>query len=214
MIGSFYRNSRRSDSGEGVKYYLRKRDVWRQAGNFLEEGNTLIEIASMQSDSLIDSLDAARRAFDHIDPETKDASGKPIRPQLSGTLVRIAQMYLTEDKEKAIATYEEALQIQMLARESMSLVSSTFLSEARILLEMKTSEGATKARQLFQKVIEIDPAYAPAWAGLADVNVRLADDASQIDTRDKVEAARRVRAGRCQSCGATCRTRTAAARTR
>ena len=157
-IGDFYKNLKR-DSAEAVKYYARKREVWSQAGNFIEAGNALVEIGSIQIESqdakgAIESLDAARKAFDQIDPRTMDATGKPVRFQLTGTLVRIAQMYLAQDKQKAIATYEEALQIEMLAKEPTYSFGQIFQSEGRILLEMKTSESATKARQFFQKVLE------------------------------------------------------------
>ena len=67
-------------------------------------------------------------------------------------------------------------------------------AQAREFWSTFTPAGLEQSIPLFHKVIEIDPHFAPAWAGLADVNVRLAEDASQIDTRDKVEAARRAAA--------------------
>ncbi|MBL8213204.1 MAG: hypothetical protein JNK87_20975, partial [Bryobacterales bacterium] len=53
--------------------------------------------------------------------------------------------------------------------------------------------GIEKAIPLFQQVTKADPNFAPAWAGLADAYLRLAEDvAGKIDTREQVEAARRA----------------------
>lgn len=53
--------------------------------------------------------------------------------------------------------------------------------------------GIEKAIPLFQQVTQADPNFAPAWAGLADAYLRLAEDvAGKVETRDQVAAARRA----------------------
>jgi tetratricopeptide (TPR) repeat protein len=157
-IASYYKE--KDDVVQALKYYSRKQETWRQSGNLLEEGNTLVEIGLLHNESqnvaaAIATFDEARKVYSQIDPQAKDASGARIRTQLLGNLIRIADIYALQDKQKAIAAYEEALQIEMLAPYAYSM-PQILQAEGRILLELKTPEGKAKAEQLFQRVLEFN----------------------------------------------------------
>jgi hypothetical protein len=157
-IGEFYREKK--DNAEALKYYGRKVNTW--AGNLFEQGNTLFEIGSIQSESgniskAIEKFDDARQVYRQIDAQAVDANGTPLRSTITTNLIRMAVIYAKQDKEKGIAAYEEALQWQMLSQKLSSnyySVVQTVEAEGRILLEMKTNEGKTRAEALFQRVIE------------------------------------------------------------
>jgi len=158
-IGDFYIQNQ--DTAEALKYYGLKRDMWRQVPNPFEEGSTLVEIGSIQSASenvagAIEAFDAARQVYKQIDAQAVDETGKLLRSAVTGNLMKMAADYAKQDKQKAIAAYEEALQSEMLVQKSNSnyTILQIVAAEGRILLEMKTNEGNMKAEQLFRKVIE------------------------------------------------------------
>ncbi len=62
--------------------------------------------------------------------------------------------------------------------------------QAREFWRAYTPSGLAQSIPHFQKAVRNDPKFAAAWAGMADAYIRLSDDVSDIDTRDKVEAAR------------------------
>lgn len=62
--------------------------------------------------------------------------------------------------------------------------------QAREFWRAYTPSGLAESIPHFQKAVRNDPRFAAAWAGMADAYIRLSDDAPDIDTRDKVEAAR------------------------
>lgn len=150
-IATFYKE--KEDYAEAVKYLERRREAWRQAGKFLEEGNTLVEIGTMQNSveqaaAAIGSFSAARRAYGQIDLRAEDPNERSVH---ATKLMEIALLYAEQDKQQAVATYEEALQVEMQSTNSYSLQRILQL-EGAILLEMKTEEAKAKAQQLFQKV--------------------------------------------------------------
>jgi tetratricopeptide (TPR) repeat protein len=152
-IAEFYKGK---DDAEAIKYYERERETWRAAGDSLEEGNSLFVIGTMQRDAkdfpaAMSSFENARDAYRRIDQRSeKEAKGNR-RTTLSQNLTAIASFYADKDKQKAIATYDEALEVEMLQKSSYSL-RQILQSEATILLALKTPEANTKAKQVFEKV--------------------------------------------------------------
>jgi hypothetical protein len=185
LIGDYYKNNR--EVPVALKYYSRKADTWRQAGNLEEEGDTLVEIGSLQSESknvpaAIEAFDNARKVYRKIGDRDRDASGKLIRLGLTANLMRMAQFYASQDKQKAIDTYEEALQIELVNPNGYQ-VSQILEGQAPLLLQLKTEEGNRRAEQLFQRVIEHNrnrkssQGEANALAVIADVYKKDGDKA-------------------------------------
>jgi tetratricopeptide (TPR) repeat protein len=149
-IAEFYKA--KEDDAEAIKYHERKRDTWRAAGNFLEEGNTLYVIGNMQKDAHEDaaaasSFDDARAAYRRV--SEKERSKSYI---LSQNLIAIASFYLERDKQKAVSTYEEVLQVEM-QQPSSYQINQILQAEGGILLGLKTPEASSKARQLVEKIL-------------------------------------------------------------
>lgn len=65
-------------------------------------------------------------------------------------------------------------------------------AQAREFWSSYTTSGLAQSIPYFEQATREDPKHAAAWAGLADASQRLADDASDIDTRDRVERARKA----------------------
>jgi TolB-like protein/Tfp pilus assembly protein PilF len=63
---------------------------------------------------------------------------------------------------------------------------------ARQLLHQETTRDLSRAREMFERAIELDPAYAPAWAGLATVHAMLYEWMGARD--DDLERAERAAA--------------------
>jgi len=153
-IGGFYKGK---DDTEAIKYFRQKRETWHAAGDFLEEGNTLVTIANMQKEAhdeqaAVSSFEAARDAYRRIDQRSeKEAKGNR-RYNLSQSLMAIASFYSERDKQKAVSTYEEALEVEMLQTNSY-VIQQILQAEGGILLGLKTAEGNSKAKQLFEKII-------------------------------------------------------------
>jgi hypothetical protein len=152
-IGDFYKE--KGDSAQAIKYYERKGQTWHRARKFLEEGNTLVDIGTMQNSpeqvaAAISSFDAARKAYGQIDLRAEQANDKSLH---STKLLDIAVVYAEHDKQKAVATYEEALQVELVNPNSYSQ-QRILREEGAILLELKTDEAKTKAQQLFKTVLE------------------------------------------------------------
>jgi tetratricopeptide (TPR) repeat protein len=64
-----------------------------------------------------------------------------------------------------------------------SLPRTQYYAQARDSWTTYTREGLETSVTLFQKAIQADPSFAPAWAGLADANNRLSDFLGQPETR-------------------------------
>ncbi len=63
-------------------------------------------------------------------------------------------------------------------------------SRARELANSNAVHGAEQSAALFERAIQSDPLFSPAWAGLAHVTLHLADLSSDMDTPTRIEAAR------------------------
>jgi tetratricopeptide (TPR) repeat protein len=147
-IAEFYKGI---DNAEAFNYYQRKREVWRAAGNFVEEGNALFVIGQMQKESndnagAIRSFEDAREAYRHVDPTKTKGAGKAV-----ADLMAIARFYFDQDKQKAVSTYEEALRIDMLTGGSSA--QQLVQSLGNILLQLKTEEARARTKAWFEKVI-------------------------------------------------------------
>ncbi len=67
---------------------------------------------------------------------------------------------------------------------------SEHYSQARELVNSNSVQGVAQSIRLFEQAIQSDPRFSPAWAGLAQANLQLADLAIENDTPQRVEAAR------------------------
>ncbi len=56
-----------------------------------------------------------------------------------------------------------------------SMEAYRLATEGRMQFDRKTEEGLARARELFQRAVDLDPAYAPAWVGLTDSLAMTAD---------------------------------------
>jgi energy-coupling factor transporter ATP-binding protein EcfA2 len=150
-IANFYKQ--KGDVATALSYYDRKRKVWSDARKFYEEGNTSFEMGMLQVERdknlAAISFEAAREAYrrrgEKPNPTEDSARSRNLRD--------IANFYAERDKEKAIATYDEALQLE-LAQEVSFTIPDIVKSEGVLLLGLNTAEGRTRAKQLFQKVID------------------------------------------------------------
>ena len=149
-IGNFYKQN--GDIASAFAYYDRKRKAWSDAKNYFEEGNTFFDMGLLQvehdKDLAASSYEAARQAYRRrggTSSQTEDS----VR---SRNLRDIANFYAPRDKAKAIATYDEALQLE-LAYEGSYTVAELVKAEGTLLLGLNTAESRTQAKQLFQKVV-------------------------------------------------------------
>ncbi|MBC8029521.1 MAG: hypothetical protein H7Z16_05365 [Pyrinomonadaceae bacterium] len=154
LIGEFYKGKGETDAA--IDYLSRKREIWRQAGKFVEEGNALLEIGKIQNEAkdfvaATSSFEAARRTYRQIDP---DKEGPGEKYNKASNLLIIAGLYAEYDKEKAFEIYEEQLQREVLAK-SVYNIENILRLEGALLLNMKTEEATTRLRQLFQKVLDV-----------------------------------------------------------
>jgi TolB-like protein/Flp pilus assembly protein TadD len=97
---------------------------------------------------------------------------------------------LAESQKQLAQTAVDALTARYTGRPMAK--PSRYYSQAREAWSAYTPAGLQQSLWLFQQAIQADAGFAPAWAGFADANIRLADDAADLDTRDKVEAARKA----------------------
>jgi tetratricopeptide (TPR) repeat protein len=152
-VAEFYVTQK--NTAEAVKYYRRKLDTWRAVGNPNEEGNTLFRLGSIL-DQATDipgataSYDAARKAYSQVDVLKEKPGDKSARTANLGT---IALFYSKHDKEKQVATYEEALQSELRGTNFYEILRLLQL-EGDVLLEGKTEQANARARQLFQRVLD------------------------------------------------------------
>jgi class 3 adenylate cyclase/TolB-like protein/tetratricopeptide (TPR) repeat protein len=56
-----------------------------------------------------------------------------------------------------------------------SMEAYRLVTEGRMQFDRKTEAGLAKARELFQRAVDLDPDYAPAWVGLTDSLAMTAD---------------------------------------
>ena len=154
-IAEFYKG--KDDDAEAIKYHKQRREAWRAAGDFLEEGNTLMVIGNMQKEAHDDaaamsSFEDAREAYRRIDQRSEKEGKGSRRYTLTSNLMSIASFYRERDKQKAVSTYEEALAVEMLQTSSYT-IQQIVQAEGGILLGLKTAEANTQAEQLFQRVV-------------------------------------------------------------
>lgn len=167
MIAQYYKGK---DEEKVIQYLNQKRDAYKQAGDFFEEGNTLLEInvqyrtqkpdgTTRRLDDANKALDAALVAFRQVDME------KTQYYSLSTNLMTIARNFAGSDKQKAIATYEEVL-----TRDrdmSIYTVTSVITDAGKILLETKSPEGNSKAKEFFEKAAASRPREQQAEVRIA-----------------------------------------------
>lgn len=149
-IGNFYKTA--GDIASAFTYYERKRSVWRDAKNSFEEGNTSYDMGMLQveldKELAASSFEATREAYRRSGNSSLAEQSARVR-----NLNEIAKFYRARDKEKAIATYDEVLQLEM-AQEVSYAVPEVVRNEGTLLLELKTAEGRARAQQLFQKAVD------------------------------------------------------------
>jgi tetratricopeptide (TPR) repeat protein len=194
-IAGFYRGK---DDAEAVKYYRRRSEAWRAAGDSLEEGNTLMIIGNIQKDAhddaaAMNTFEDARVAFRRIDLKSEKEGKGSRRYTLSQNLMTIAAFYADRDKQKAVSTYEEALEVEMLQPSTYAL-QQILQAEGRILLELKTPEANNKARQLVEKIIayyqskKIKEAEATTLSAAGDLYGNAGQSAEARNYYDRVRA--------------------------
>ncbi|MFN7923056.1 MAG: tetratricopeptide repeat protein [Bryobacteraceae bacterium] len=98
--------------------------------------------------------------------------------------------HLTESQKVVARAAVDAFTQKYTGRPAPS--SNRAYAEARAAWSTYSTPGLEQSIVHFQKAIEADPNFAAAWAGMADAYVRLADDVADLDTHDKVEAARKA----------------------
>jgi TolB-like protein len=65
------------------------------------------------------------------------------------------------------------------ARHPANEQARKYYAQARELWSKYTEQGLEQSLNFFQQAIQADPEFAPAWAGLADANIRLMDKPTQ-----------------------------------
>jgi hypothetical protein len=155
IFAEFYREKR--DLPEALKYYGRKRELWRQTGNLREEAKALFLIGQIQKESkdipaAIASFDAARKAYGQIDVSQEKPSDKPARVS---ELRLIAAFYAEHDKPRAVGAYEELLAGEMRDKNFYEILQILRL-EGDVLLDNKTEEGKARAQQFFQRILDFN----------------------------------------------------------
>ena len=153
-IAEFYKDR---DVAEVIKYIRQKRATWRAAGDFLEEGNALFAIGTLQRDAkdnvaAMSSFEDAREAYRRIDQRSEKEGKGSRRYTLTSNLMAIASFYGEQDKQKAVSTYEEALAVEMLQTSSYT-IQQIVQAEGGILLGLKTAEANNQAKQLFERIV-------------------------------------------------------------
>ena len=153
-IAEFYKDK---DVAEVIKYIRQKRATWRAAGDFLEEGNALFAIGTLQRDAkdivaAMSSFEDARDAYRRIDQRSEKEAKGSRRYSLTSNLMAIASFYGEQDKQKAVSTYEEALAVEMLQTSSYT-IQQIVQVEGGILLGLKTAEANNQAKQLFERIV-------------------------------------------------------------
>ena len=153
-IAEFYKDR---DVDEVIKYIRQKRATWRAAGDFLEEGNALFAIGTLQRDAkdnvaAMSSFEDAREAYRRIDQRSEKEVKGSRRSTLTSNLMAIASFYGERDKQKAVSTYEEALAVEMLQTSSYT-IQQIVQAEGGILLGLKTAEANNQAKQLFERIV-------------------------------------------------------------
>jgi TolB-like protein/Tfp pilus assembly protein PilF len=93
------------------------------------------------------------------------------------------------DSQKVLAQTAVLAMTRKYARGAASPAAEPYLT-ARENWSAPTVAGVQQSLALFQKAMRADPGYAPAFAGYADALANLSDDLPDIDTSDKVAAAR------------------------
>ncbi len=152
-FAEFYRAKK--DLPESLKYYGRKREIWRQAGNFPEEAKALFQIGQIQKESrdiaaATASFDAARKAYGQIDVSQEKPGDKTAR---ASELRAIAVFYSEHDKQRAVGAYEELL-VGDMRDKNFYEVMQVLRFEGDILLDNQTEEGKAKAEQFFQRILD------------------------------------------------------------
>ena len=151
-IAQFYKQH--GDSDSAIRYLSQKREVYKQLGNGIEEGNTFYEIGTMYSDAekTVDASKAFGEAFDSY-RGSRDKLNQNSHQVVANLLV-IARNLAATDQQKSIAVYEEIMRICFATPNLIYNVVPAMQGLGEIYLEMKTEEGNAKARQLFQSTID------------------------------------------------------------
>ena len=196
-IVQFYKQH--GDNEPALRYLNQKRDVYKQAGNYLEEGNTLFEIGQLYGDSeqaaeAIKAYDAAVVSYREGRSQLNDYQNGY---QVVANLLKIATAY-GASQQKAIAVYEEALKLSL---DSPTLIYNTHAivsSLGQLYLEMKTDEGKAKATQLFESTLEVfrtrnAPGEADLRSTIGDVYRKVGDTAEARAAYDQALAIYRTK---------------------
>jgi len=70
-----------------------------------------------------------------------------------------------------------------------SMEAYRLVTEGRMQFDRKTEEGFARAKELFQRAVDLDPDYAPAWVGLTD-SLAMTADYGYGDRESLLEAAK------------------------
>jgi TolB-like protein/DNA-binding winged helix-turn-helix (wHTH) protein/Tfp pilus assembly protein PilF len=142
-------------------------------GRLLQHGNTLIVQAE-----LIDVTTGAQIWGGQFNRKEEDVFA--LEEDLSREIAEKLRMRLTPDEKQRLAK-----------RYTGDAEAYRFYLKGRYFCNKRTSEGTQKAVDYFQRAIERDPAYALAYAGLADAYTRISffDVAPPRDAMPRAKAA-------------------------
>ena len=154
-IAEFYKQN--GDVERAVLYLNQKRDFYKQLGNRIEEGNTLLQIGTIYSEAA-QTVEAVK-AFDAAFLCYRD-SGDQFRTHQTNyriieNLMKIAAKLAASDKQKAIAVYEETMRLATTVGPSLTYSTNLIMQSLGLLfLEMKTEDGNARAKKLFESTIK------------------------------------------------------------
>jgi non-specific serine/threonine protein kinase len=106
---------------------------------------------------LVNVADGYHLWSERYDRELEDVFA--IQDEIAGCVVQALELTLTPHEERAIKKHRAA-----------NLEAYDYYLRGRQEAEKITHERLQVALEMFRKAIEIDPTYAPAWAGLADAH--------------------------------------------
>ena len=113
---------------------------------------------------LIDGRTDVHRWADYFDREVSTESLFEIQTELTEQI-----------SESLHAEFAQSGSHEAAGPATNSMEAYRLMIEGRMQFDRKTEEGLARARELFQRAVDLDPEYAPAWVGLTDSLAMTAD---------------------------------------
>lgn len=113
---------------------------------------------------LIDGTTDVHRWADYFDRELTTESLFEIQTELTEQI-----------SESLHAEFASSVSAEDTGPATNSMEAYRLVTEGRMQFDRKTEEGLARARELFQRAVDLDPDYAPAWVGFTDSLAMTAD---------------------------------------